>query len=54
MSEGAKEDKANWTQFLRELKDCGLSGVELFVSDKCLGWWRTWRSSIPRPDGSAA
>ena len=37
VSEGAKEDKASWSQFLRELKDRGLSGVELFVSDKCLG-----------------
>jgi putative transposase len=37
VSEGAKEDKASWTQFLRELKERGLKGVELFVSDKCLG-----------------
>jgi len=37
VSEGAKEDTANWTAFLRGLKDRGLKGVELFVSDKCLG-----------------
>jgi transposase-like protein len=37
VSEGAKEDKASWTQFLRGLKERGLKGVELFVSDKCLG-----------------
>jgi transposase-like protein len=37
VSEGAKEDTASWTTFLRELKDRGLKGVELFVSDKCLG-----------------
>ncbi len=37
VSEGAKEDKASWTQFLRALKDRGLKGVELIVSDKCLG-----------------
>jgi putative transposase len=37
VSEGAREDKASWTQFLRELKDRGLKGVELIVSDKCLG-----------------
>jgi putative transposase len=37
VSEGAKEDKASWTQFLRELKERGLKGVQLFVSDKCLG-----------------
>ncbi len=37
VSEGAKEDKASWTALLRELKERGLKGVELFVSDKCLG-----------------
>src|SRR6266568_2302556 len=37
VSEGAKEDKASWTNFLRELKQRGLKGVQLFVSDKCLG-----------------
>jgi transposase-like protein len=37
VSEGAKEDTASWAAFLRELKDRGLKGVELFVSDKCLG-----------------
>ena len=37
VSEGAKEDKASWTEFLREMKQRGLKGVELFVSDKCLG-----------------
>jgi len=37
VSEGAKEDKASWTALLRELKERGLKGVKLFVSDKCLG-----------------
>lgn len=37
VSEGAKEDTASWTCFLREMKQRGLKGVELFVSDKCLG-----------------
>jgi len=37
VSEGAKEDTTSWTTFLRALKDRGLKGVELFVSDKCLG-----------------
>lgn len=35
--EGAKEDKASWVAFLRYLKERGLAGVRLFVSDKCLG-----------------
>jgi transposase-like protein len=34
---GPGTDAASWTTFLRELKDRGLKGVELFVSDKCLG-----------------
>jgi putative transposase len=37
VAEGSKEDKESWTQFLRGLKERGLSGVKLFVSDKCLG-----------------
>jgi transposase-like protein len=35
--EGAKEDTESWRQFLRHLKERGLAGVELFISDKCLG-----------------
>ena len=35
--EGAKEDKESWKGFLRHLKSRGLTGVQLFVSDKCLG-----------------
>ena len=35
--EGAKEDKAGWSGFLRHLKKRGLSGVKLFISDACLG-----------------
>lgn len=37
VAEGSKEDKASWTAFLRHLKERGLKGVRLFVSDKCLG-----------------
>jgi len=37
VKEGAKEDKESWTAFLRHLKNRGLCGVQLFVSDKCLG-----------------
>jgi transposase-like protein len=35
--EGTKEDAESWRMFLRHLKDRGLSGVKLFVTDKCLG-----------------
>src|ERR1700739_4736034 len=37
VAEGSKEDKASWTAFLRHLKERGLEGMRLFVSDKCLG-----------------
>ena len=37
VAEGAKEDKASWSGFLRHLKERGLRGVQLFVTDKCLG-----------------
>ena len=37
VAEGSKEDQASWTAFLRHLKERGLKGVRLFVSDKCLG-----------------
>jgi len=37
VAEGAKEDAESWRQFLRHLKERGLTGVELFISDKCLG-----------------
>ncbi len=35
--EGLKEDKESWKNFLRHLKDRGLKGVQLVISDKCLG-----------------
>jgi len=35
--EGAKEDKDSWRLFLRQLKRRGLKGVQLIISDKCLG-----------------
>lgn len=35
--EGGKEDQASWLDFLRHLKQRGLMGVRLVISDKCLG-----------------
>ena len=37
VAEGTKEDSESWRSFLRHLKDRGLRGVRLVVSDKCLG-----------------
>ncbi len=35
--EGAKEDKAGWSAFLKHLKERGLNGVRLIISDACIG-----------------
>ena len=35
--EGHKEDKSGWHTFLQHLKERGLSGVQLVISDACLG-----------------
>jgi len=35
--EGTKEDKESWRNFLRHLKERGLKGMRLAISDKCLG-----------------
>lgn len=37
VAEGAKEDKAGWGSFIASLKERGLEGVQLFISDKCMG-----------------
>jgi transposase-like protein len=37
VSEGHKEDKAGWLGFLKDLKNRGLGGVRLIVSDACIG-----------------
>lgn len=37
VAEGAKEDKAGWSGFLKYLKERGLTGVKLITSDACLG-----------------
>ncbi len=37
VAEGMKEDSESWRSFLRYLKQRGLRGVKLVISDKCLG-----------------
>ncbi|HKJ22739.1 MAG TPA: IS256 family transposase [Gammaproteobacteria bacterium] len=37
IAEGHKEDKAGWGGFLKHLKERGLSGVRLVISDACMG-----------------
>ena len=48
--EGAKEDKAGWSEFLRQLKERGLKGVRLCVSDKCLGLVESLAETYPEAD----
>jgi putative transposase len=37
IAEGAKEDKSGWSSFLSHLKQRGLTGIQLIISDACLG-----------------
>ena len=37
VAEGDKADHAGWLGFLRHLKDRGLTGVQLIISDACVG-----------------
>lgn len=37
VQEGMREDKESWQDFLKRLKARGLSGTQLFITDKCLG-----------------
>jgi putative transposase len=36
-AEGMKEDKASGLNFLKRLKERGLEGTQLFITDRCLG-----------------
>jgi putative transposase len=48
--EGAKEDKGSWLNFLRHLKQRGLDGVRLVISDKCLGLVESIHDVYPEAD----
>jgi transposase-like protein len=37
VAKGDKEDRAGWLGFLRHLRDRGLNGVQLIISDACVG-----------------
>jgi putative transposase len=45
--EGEKEDKEAWLGFLRSLKERGLHGVSLFISDRCLGLVEALQECLP-------
>lgn len=48
--EGEKEDKAGWLGFLKNLKDRGLEGVRLLISDACLGLVEALAEVYPKAD----
>ena len=49
-AEGGKEDKENWLQFLRSLKERGLNGTRLMIGDKCLGLVEAIKEVFPKAD----
>lgn len=46
-SEGMKEDKVSWQEFLKSLRERGLSGTQLFIGDKCLGLLEAVNETFP-------
>lgn len=48
--EGHKEDKSGWSGFLAHLKERGLQGVKLIVSDACLGLTESVAEYYPEAD----
>ncbi len=50
VAEGIKEDAASWRNFLRHLKQRGLTGVRLVTSDKCLGLVEALGEFYPEAD----
>jgi putative transposase len=48
--EGHKEDKAGWSGFLRHLKERGLKGVRLIISDACMGLKESVGDFYPEAD----
>lgn len=50
VAEGHKEDKAGWSGFLKHLKQRGLTGVQLIISDACLGLVESVAEYYPKAD----
>ena len=50
VAEGHKEDKAGWLGFLKHLKERGLQGVRLMISDACLGLTEAIAGVFPDAD----
>jgi putative transposase len=50
VAEGEKEDLEGWRGFLRHLKDRGLKGVQLLISDACRGLIEAAAEVFPKTD----
>jgi transposase-like protein len=50
VQEGHKEDKSGWSGFLVHLKERGLRGVELIISDACMGLVESATEHFPDAD----
>lgn len=50
VQEGHKEDKSGWGGFLKHLKQRGLAGVKLIISDACMGLMESAAEYYPDAD----
>lgn len=50
VQEGHKEDKSGWGNFLQHLKARGLTGVQLIISDACMGLCESAAEYYPEAD----
>ena len=50
VQEGHKEDKSGWGSFLAHLKERGLAGVQLIISDACMGLYESAAEYYPEAD----
>ena len=48
--EGHKEDKTGWSDILKHLKNRGLTGVQLIISDACIGLVESAAQYYPEAD----
>ena len=54
VAEGSREDKESWNNFFRYLKERGLNGVKLVISDKASGLVEVLGDFFRRQNGSVA
>ena len=54
VAEGSREDKESWNNFFRYLKERGLNGVKLVISDKASGLVEVLGDFFQRQNGSVA